>query len=296
MDLSALRPLDACAGALALAWLIGRLTDPARPVRPAGLIVAIGVVAGLVVLTGRPLADWLAAGAAAALWVGIQQLRLRRTVPSMARRGVIVSGLGVTLVAGLATERLVGPVDDWNGIPPTRVPLTPLPTVTLVTDRGRTVTAFRPTDGLPGGVDPVAEEDRFLRGWEAAGRILRVASADIGSNCHGWTFTEGRCWVRSEDVDGILQDNRYRLVGGTPRRGDIAVYREPTGRVCHTGVVVGRRQDGDVLVESKWAWAGRFIHPAATQPYAPKCEFYRSSRRGHILVAGTVQSGLLPTD
>ena len=68
-----------------------------------------------------------------------------------------------------------------------------------------------------------------------------------------------------------------------PRPGDVVAYRTPDGRVCHTGVVVGVSRGGEVVVESKWAWLGVFVHPAAAQPYAANWGYYRSGRVGNDL-------------
>lgn len=72
------------------------------------------------------------------------------------------------------------------------------------------------------------------------------------SNCHGYTFLDGAYWVFGSQVETILADNGWVAVESTHAQpGDVAVYRESNGRVCHTARVTGRDASGQVLVTSK---------------------------------------------
>ena len=88
--------------------------------------------------------------------------------------------------------------------------------------------------------------------------------------------------VASEDVDTILADNGYEVVG-EPREGDIVIYRDGLGHVQHTGLVRFVGTDGLVLVESKWGSLGIYLHTPKEQPYGEFFNFRRSSRPGHEL-------------
>ncbi|GIW90977.1 MAG: hypothetical protein KatS3mg109_1409 [Pirellulaceae bacterium] len=148
----------------------------------------------------------------------------------------------------------------------------------------------------------VAVEDTFLR--TDVGRLLRVYESPLAEqtgncddspailtsgyvirrekptpryNCHGWVFTGGRYVVKSEDVETILHDNGYSEVE-QPQVGDLVVYRDEQGRIIHTGVVRGILDDGTPLLESKWGFAGRFLHRPEEQVYSTNYRFYRTSR------------------
>jgi hypothetical protein len=40
-----------------------------------------------------------------------------------------------------------------------------------------------------------------------------------------------------------------------------------------------------VLLESKWAWIGRYLHPPDATPFGQDCTYYHSPRTGHLLRA-----------
>lgn len=76
------------------------------------------------------------------------------------------------------------------------------------------------------------------------------------SNCHGYTFLNGEYWMYGSQVEQILADNDWQPVTeASVISGDIAVYRESNGRVCHTARVVGRDANHRVLVNSKNGFA-----------------------------------------
>jgi hypothetical protein len=72
------------------------------------------------------------------------------------------------------------------------------------------------------------------------------------SNCHGLTFLHGDYWLPSAAVALVLKDNGWATLNNFGvRRGDVAVYRDSTGKIVHTAKVVGRDFKGRILVNSK---------------------------------------------
>jgi len=85
---------------------------------------------------------------------------------------------------------------------------------------------------------------------------LPCRSPGYMANCHGYTFTGGAFWMFSSQVDTLLNDNSWQPVPAADTRpGDIVVYRQSNGRVCHSARVSGRDQEGHVLVNSKNGFA-----------------------------------------
>lgn len=125
-------------------------------------------------------------------------------------------------------------------------------------------------------------EDRVLNREAIRGRIIHRQPADDRSNCHGWVFTGGRCWIGGLSVDQILQDNAYEAVQ-EPRSGDLAVYRDGDGKVSHTAIVRYVTPGMPVLVEGKWGCIGVYLHPAEASVYGTNITYHRSSRPGHLL-------------
>jgi hypothetical protein len=103
-------------------------------------------------------------------------------------------------------------------------------------------------------------------------------------NCHGYVFTAGHYYLSGDEVPLILEDNGYRETRH-PKAGDVAVYRDATGKVIHTAVVRGATGEGIVLVESKWGSVGRFLHRSDIHCYTEtaSCLYYRSPRKGNQL-------------
>jgi hypothetical protein len=75
----------------------------------------------------------------------------------------------------------------------------------------------------------------------------------------------------------LLEDNGYRVVE-RPRAGDVIVYRDGVDQIVHTGLVLCAFDDGQVLIESKWGIAGRYLHMAQDQYYSQLFSYYRSDR------------------
>jgi hypothetical protein len=115
-------------------------------------------------------------------------------------------------------------------------------------------------------------------------QVIYLPSGWHNCNCHGHVFADSRFWVASEDVPTILKDNRYQTVQ-TPRPGDVAVYRDDSNKISHTGLVRYVSADAAViLVESKWGGLGLFIHPHDVHCYGrDECTFYTTPRGGNRL-------------
>jgi hypothetical protein len=148
------------------------------------------------------------------------------------------------------------------------------------TDRGRVV---------PQLAFEAAEEERAKWEREMAQRgpvtsvenVFRISEPDFTSNCHGWVFTGGKALLRGREIEIILEDNGYQPVTA-PQRGDLIVYRTPTGDVIHTGLVHLISVDGEIQIQSKWGCDSRYLHPPQAG-YTGVITYYRSNRQGHLL-------------
>jgi hypothetical protein len=162
--------------------------------------------------------------------------------------------------------------------------------VSVVTDAGRSIPLYTLA------IDPSEFEKLRMRGQQLDAAVsqelaptdgmIRTAPPDPGYDCHGWIFTGGRHLIDGQDVDAILQDNHYYPVHD-PQPHDLAIYRDDAGIIRHSGIVVAVSDAKGPLLESKWGFIGRYISPAANHMYGQACTFYRSSRAGHHLRAGT---------
>jgi hypothetical protein len=148
------------------------------------------------------------------------------------------------------------------------------------TDRGTVLMVFDVASHETVPADE-ADEAALIASRGLGLRVIRTAPPDRGSNCHGWVFTGGHYWVDSTDVEGILTENGYEVVS-TPRMGDLAIYRDH-GTIAHSSVVQAVTDSGLVLLESKWARLGRFLHAPEDYCYPAPYLFYRSPRAGHLL-------------
>jgi hypothetical protein len=268
-----------------------------RPVRwlllPGLAVVVVCAAAGLSpVMTANGRALVLAPAAVVIGFVGLALFRygsLQRPAMQLARAlskpavpgaALLASGLGLALFAGVRADIEA----EANEVPLPQgrheVKLRDADGARLRTDRGRPIAAFQyaPTPGLE-------EDDSIERQFAArfADRLIRRTEPDPSYNCHGFTFTDGRYWIKGSDVETILTDNGYQVVR-FPRLGDVVVYRDMGGLVSHTGVVRTVLSGGKVLVESKWGRLGRFLHPHDAVPYpATTSVFYHSPRFGRLL-------------
>jgi hypothetical protein len=150
-----------------------------------------------------------------------------------------------------------------------------------VTDAGNPLPLFAP-DIAADRADHLDEEG-FLRKQPLRQGVIRTAGPTLAYNCHGWVFVGGRHWLRGREVEQVLRDNDYRRVS-QPGPGDVAVYRDDSGAVVHSGLVRTVTAEGLVLVESKWGGRGRYLHPPDDHCYGDvACTYYRSPRQGHLL-------------
>lgn len=274
-------------GAGALALGLASLLTPRRALTRALLASFVGAC----VASGA--AGWLSAAwlpplvlaAACGLPGAVRHVWLR----ALARageprgRGAVLLALGLVLVlsCGWLAGQGAEPLDDPVRHPELMFELREDLTAVARTDRGRRVPLYGAV--LPEGAAAARLEDEVVQGWGPSLRLIRTGPPDWAADCHGWTFTGGRWWVAGHDVEHILQDNGYRLVDA-PRPGDVLVCRDEVGLPMHTGVVFAVGDDGRVLVESKWAWLGRYLHAPQDQPYGQRLTYYRSDRAGHHLV------------
>jgi hypothetical protein len=154
--------------------------------------------------------------------------------------------------------------------------------VMAYTDQGRAIPlhSYAPQ---PATREMLRDEDAWLVARGLAGKVTRTAPGCGWLVCHDWVFTGGRCSLPAGVVPVILEDNGYHKVN-EPAKGDLAIYRHRVlGEIIHSAVVRDV-QAGRVLVEGKWAWLGRYHHPAELY-YHPEavCSFYHSDRAGHVL-------------
>jgi hypothetical protein len=188
----------------------------------------------------------------------------------------IALAVGCPLVA-LALAAWVAPRQDIQQPPPW-----PLPPGTAVTDRGIDVFVSESVHGAGPATALSASEARSLRTSGLGRRVLPVAPPDWRYNCHGWILGGGRYLIPDASVELVLMDNGYRLTD-QPRPGDLIVYRDSRGLICHTALVRVVQEEGELLLESKWAWMGRYLHPPDATPYGRNWSCYRSPRPGHLL-------------
>jgi hypothetical protein len=117
------------------------------------------------------------------------------------------------------------------------------------------------------------EAEAWLLARLPAGSV-QTAPADPLCNAHGWTFAHGRGHVDWETVEEMLRTQDWHKTA-EPSPGDVVVYYEADGRLKHSGVVHSRREDGQILVESKWGPLGRYVHTSDIDGPQTQCVFYR---------------------
>jgi len=194
------------------------------------------------------------------------------------------AGLGVVAIGGVrytikderAIENEMTQLEAFSKTPALEV----IERVPAKTDRGAEVVMRRP-QVLRARTEIDSPEDVALRGLGYDQFVIRRAPATDYSNCHGWVFTGGRYWVGGDSVQTILDDNGYEETT-TPRPSDLVVYRNVSG-VSHTGVVRYIADGQPVMIESKWAWMGVFLHPVDKSAYGHDYTFYRTRRATHVL-------------
>jgi hypothetical protein len=69
------------------------------------------------------------------------------------------------------------------------------------------------------------------------------------TDCHGFTFADGKYWIDNNQVNKILSGDNYTQID-EPKLGDVAVYRE-NKEIVHSGIVRGIDEKGGTMVESE---------------------------------------------
>ena len=251
--------------------------------QPASLWASAGTLTGLyLVLVGIP-ALVTAHGAAALAWSRTRPARLGGMLALWAICPFSALGLVYAQIEPPAilndAELATWAEDAWS------IPMLERDTNSpLTTDRGRCIPLLKvPASECVATPERLAKQDRLLTRHELHDCVIYVPGGWQHCNCHGYVFTGGQFCLSGQDVDAILEDNGYQPVSRV-QANDVAVYRDSSGRITHTGIVRGLAGDQVILVESKWGLAGRFIHPHDRHPYNDhQCTFYRSPRAGHLV-------------
>jgi hypothetical protein len=117
--------------------------------------------------------------------------------------------------------------------------------------------------------------------------VLRSITATY--NCIGLVLASRRAWVDPADLIRVLLEDGYRRLADAAEAepGDVVVYHDPHGAVCHAGMVVRKNliipgQPGDELtVLSKWGADGEYIHGLSRLPvYLGTPAQFWTDRRG----------------
>jgi hypothetical protein len=258
----------AAAGAFAAAALLA--------VQPAGVWFPPAVLLGLCVLLGLPCRQFIAALGAQAQRPFhspfVQAACLLVGCPALALWAVFKEPAGASGIEAVLREN-----------PPLERQLVEIGPSPLATDKGQPVCVARRVAGPEQDRARQTVQGRLLHREDMLAKLIALPGTSAECNCHGWVFTGGLYWLRGEAVEGVLADNGYRQVAA-PQLSDLAVYRDPSGTIMHSGVVRATTPDGLVLVESKWGEMGAFIHPVDVHPYeGSSYAYHRSPRDGHRL-------------
>lgn len=229
--------------------------------------------AGLALASEQPSAVWFP-GILAGVWL----LSSTRLLQFLQRPIVACVALSVACpaLACLWADLTAPPVESWEPPANLEVRHTQIKPSPFETDLGRPIPAYVPTR-------PATPEELAQVAYQT--KLANLICTDVPSadyNCHGWVFTGGRCWINSDQVAFILEDNGYKKVS-QPKAGDLIVYRDLT-KIVHTGIVRAADEFG-VLIESKFDSRGRYIHTPEHQDYAVDFDYYRSDRPGHVVRA-----------
>jgi hypothetical protein len=108
-------------------------------------------------------------------------------------------------------------------------------------------------------------------------------------NCMGPVVANRRVWVDPEHFVQILQGDGYRKLRGVKEvePGDVVVYRDHKGEICHVGIVVRKNvvipgeQEEPLQVLSKWGADGEYTHGMSAVPfYLGKPAEFWTDRKG----------------
>jgi hypothetical protein len=123
------------------------------------------------------------------------------------------------------------------------------------------------------------EAETLLNDPHYSQQFIRTGPPELLYNCHGWTFAHGKRAVSDDEVREILHNGHYRRVT-MPTAGDVVIYYDKTGDLCHSGIVKATGRNGFVLIESKWGGAGRFLHLLDVPEVQARHEFYHDTSSG----------------
>ncbi len=273
------RLLLVLAGFCGLASGAGLLSAPPTSWWPA--LVFLGLVP-IMVLLPLPQAGWLYGLVAA-------QLRSRRVQVAFWAGLLIAGPVGAVLLVWQQQEDARKLPDSLGQhlaeLRENQQILHEIDNACATTDQGRPIRLFAAAGLVSPAPDPelVLQQAELLKNIGLAEHVIRLGLGWQNCNCHGWVFTAGQFWVRSDEVGLILRDNGYQHVA-LLRPGDLAIYRDPQGAVVHSGVVRYVGGPGLILVESKWGRLGRLLHMYDVHCYdRASCSFYRSRRPGHLV-------------
>ena len=219
---------------------------------------------------------------------------------SFLRKPVISGGLvlfaGIGVVAYACYQSEPASADDWEQMArdlesETARDYQPAEGLQATTDLGNQVLLLRITNAKAEAL--TRSDERLLQNQAHRDYLIRVAGPSAQTNCHGWVFTGGLCWIRPEAVEVILVENAYQQVE-VPVAGDVVVYRDELGKITHTGIVRAVWSEGRILVESKWGTLGAFIHFVERSVYSGHWTFHHAQRPAHLL-RGLPESGGLAT-
>ena len=102
--------------------------------------------------------------------------------------------------------------------------------------------------------------------------VLRSITATY--NCIGLIVASRRVWVDPEHLIRVLQEDWHRQLRDATEAepGDVVVYHDSNGEVCHAGIVVRKNvlipgQPADpLIVLSKWGADGEYSHGLSRLP------------------------------
>ncbi len=193
--------------------------------------------------------------------------------------GLTVAGYGMYKLDEIDEQQLITG-DELLAM--TRKPeLQKVPDQLAWTDTGKPITVL--TGEFEAEMNRQEAENHTLVSIGAWEKVIRREAADEHSNCHGWVFTGGQYWLDGESVELILQENGYKPVN-QPLPGDIVIYRDTDNRITHTALVRSAGLGMPAIVEGKSGWMVVFLHLVDESPYGKNYTFYRSKRKGHLVV------------
>jgi hypothetical protein len=148
------------------------------------------------------------------------------------------------------------------------------------TDRGNDIPLYRLANASAASIS--RGDERVIAAKAQRENLIRTADPSAQSNCHGWVFAGGLCWLSNDSIEVILMENGYQQVEA-PAGGDVVIYRDDTGKPIHSGLVRSVWSEGRILVESKWGPLGAFVHFVEQTVYTNQWTFHRTQRPSHLL-------------